>query len=80
LTAHARARRFGVGTASVRPDRAVAVWPQPGVTVLVLATFGGTGMAKGMVGSGFPAATVAVRAATVGLAPAIAVTAVPWRS
>jgi len=53
------------------------VWPEPGVTAVVLATFFGAGLAKGVVGLGFPTITVAVLAAPIGLAPAIAVTVVP---
>lgn len=53
------------------------MWPEPGVTVIILATFFGAGLAKGVVGLGFPTITVAVLAAPIGLASAIAVTVVP---
>ncbi|NBB71995.1 MAG: TSUP family transporter [Alphaproteobacteria bacterium] len=55
----------------------MTVWPEPGVTAVVVATFLGAGLAKGVVGLGFPTITVAVLAAPIGLAPAIAVTVVP---
>lgn len=52
-------------------------WPEPAVVFVVLATFFGAGLAKGLVGLGFPTITVGVLAVPLGLAPAIAVTVVP---
>jgi uncharacterized membrane protein YfcA len=55
----------------------VAVADAPTVVAVVLATFFAAGLAKGVVGLGFPTITVAVLATPIGLTAAIAVTVVP---
>lgn len=55
----------------------MAVGDGPTVVAVVLATFFAAGLAKGVVGLGFPTITVAVLAAPIGLTAAIAVTVVP---
>lgn len=55
----------------------MAVGDDPIVVAVVLATFFAAGLAKGVVGLGFPTITVAVLATPIGLTAAIAVTVVP---
>ncbi len=51
--------------------------PDVDVIVLVLATYLGAGLVKGIVGLGLPTVTLVLLVPTVGLAPAVALTVVP---